>query len=594
MNIFKASVWLIAVAIAVFAAAEAPVAVRVEVGSFAAGPEGTEVVLKVQVSPEDRSRIGKNAMVRVTLDGDVPPGQSPLWAVRMEGDGSGRIETVWPPGEHALEVEISNPSGKHTGLWVGTVRIPGADTGAAGAEIETPAPEPTPTPLPKIEGAAATAAAGSAIAASPAADETPVGVSEPIDEETPDQRTSDTGEIPDTDENIETPSEPEIVVEEETELEVAEPATLVEGGPVEDRAGQGGFEPGPTGSGEAAGAVGVAAAAAEEPASEPATAPEPPAADASLSEESGGATEPEAAIVEPLRGDTPQPDLESGPGVVAAPKPSGEDPKPLPAEVAAAIETWTDADPATADLTVIAFDDSKPASGLTPSDFSLRVGGEEALIDEIGGRDRAPLQLGIAVDVETGSGVGWLQSGGQLFSLVQRARAGRGHVFFATGSTVGEWDGGSGDPGGATDTASSGDLTSLIVQSLERFRGRRGRSFLVVVTDGRVDADKTAWKKAEAAAESSGVPVLVVALWDENFSNRVRKNLKNIAGSSGGGLFLVQGGDQLDRAAERFGPMIDAGVAIRFVVPPGVALPAPVSIQATEETFEVTAPEGVR
>ncbi len=95
MNTLKTSVLFVVVAIALCAAADAPVAVRVEIESLAVGTGGTDVVLTVQISPEDRSRIGKNAMVRVTLDGDVPPRQSPLWAVRIEDDGSGRIETEW-------------------------------------------------------------------------------------------------------------------------------------------------------------------------------------------------------------------------------------------------------------------------------------------------------------------------------------------------------------------------------------------------------------------------------------------------------------------------------------------------------------------
>ena len=99
-----------------------PVAVRVEVAPLGSGEDGSRVAVLVRVAPEDRGRIGRNAMVRIELDGEPAPGQSPLWAVRMADDGSARIETVWPPGEHSLELEIASPSGAERGLWVGTVR----------------------------------------------------------------------------------------------------------------------------------------------------------------------------------------------------------------------------------------------------------------------------------------------------------------------------------------------------------------------------------------------------------------------------------------------------------------------------------------
>ena len=593
MNLFKSSALIVVAVTALWAVAAAPVAVRVEIETLEAGADGTPVVLTVQISPEDRSRIGENAMVRVALDGDAPPGQSPLWAVRIEGDGSGRIETVWPPGEHALRVEISNPSGEDTGLWVGTVRIPGPEAGIPRDDIESPATEQVPAPEKEIEGAAV--ATGSAIAAAPSAPPAamePAEASESIDEVAPEHSIVVTDESAGAIETVEPPPEPEILVEEQAAEDIEEPANVSDEVPVDDGAEAIESERTAEDSVVAAGAVGTAAisgteTSVETPAGKGASEVKPPAPDAE-------GAEPNVAVVEPLRAAAPQSGV--GTGAVAAPSPESleEAPKPPPAEVVAALAAWNDADPATADLTVIALRDNEPATGLTPSDFSLRVGGKDAMIEDVGGRDRAPLQLGIVVDVATGSSVGWSLSGGRLFPLVQRARGGHGHVFFAAGGRVGEWDGGPGDPRDGAGSASSGDVTSLIIDSLERFEGRRGRKFLVVVTDGRIDADKTVWKRAADVAETSGVPVLIIALWDENFSQRIRKNLKTIANSSGGGLFLVQGSDQLDRAAERFGPMIDAGVALRFVVPPGVVLPAAVSVNASGKSLEVSAPEGVR
>nr|MCU0234502.1 hypothetical protein [Thermoanaerobaculales bacterium] len=150
---------LLAVAAALPAAE--PVAVRVEVQPLGAGEDGTRVAVLVRVAPEDRGRIGRNAMVRVELDGEPAPGQSPLWAVRMADDGSARIETLWPPGEHRLELEIASPSGAERGLWVGTVRIPGIVERRTGDGAPAAAPEPAPGP-PAVERAAPEAPAAQA------------------------------------------------------------------------------------------------------------------------------------------------------------------------------------------------------------------------------------------------------------------------------------------------------------------------------------------------------------------------------------------------------------------------------------------------
>ena len=153
--------------------ASAPVAIRVEVEPLAASGAGTEVAVIIQISPEDRTRVGANVMVRIELDGEVPPGQSPLWAVRVKSDGGARVTTVWPPGEHHLKVEISSPSGQDTGLWVGTVRIPSFGDNGEVTEIpavSTPVPEPVPELVSEHRAVetATVAAAGAVIAASAA------------------------------------------------------------------------------------------------------------------------------------------------------------------------------------------------------------------------------------------------------------------------------------------------------------------------------------------------------------------------------------------------------------------------------------------
>ncbi|MCJ7753755.1 MAG: hypothetical protein MUP13_04260 [Thermoanaerobaculales bacterium] len=618
MNILKTTMLCVAVGTALYAVADAPVAVRVEIESLAVEADGTRVALTVHVSPEDRSRIGKNAMVRIALDGDAPPGQSPLWAVRIERDGSGRIETVWPPGEHALRVDVASPSGEHTGLWVGTVRIPGATAETVGsddrAEPLEPAPVPTPVPVPtpaaEIDDTAAAAAAAvmAPVPDVPAVVEQPVEITEALDEAPPDMAPSEVEEVatpdiapPEVEEMaaaVQAPEpEPEAAIPVEDEIVTVavpeSPEITQETVPVVEVVEEAEPDLDEATPEAIAGAIAVAAATVPEATAE--TIPEPAApTDRESPNVPDQEVEPEAAVIEPLRADATPPS--PGPDSAAAPAPDKavESAQPPPAEVAGAFEEWANADPATSDLTVVVFRGNEPATGLTAADFRVRIDGKDAVVEAVGDADRAPLQLGVAVDVASGSAAGWSQSGGRLFSLVQRVGGGRGHVFFAADGRVGAWDSGPGDARGGTAAVSSGGLTSLIVDALGRFEGRRGRAFLVVVTDGRSDADKAAWKAATNAAARAGVPVLVIALWDNNFNDRIRRNLKTIGESSGGGLFLVQGSDQLDRAADRFGPMIDAGVALRLLLPPGVTLPAQVSVEATEKTLEVTAPKSLR
>jgi hypothetical protein len=304
------------------------------------------------------------------------------------------------------------------------------------------------------------------------------------------------------------------------------------------------------------------------------------------------AAAPLAAVVEPLRGEPAAPAGESSLEQPVAAESVAALTAPLTA-ASAAFASWADADPATRELTAVILRGRELARDLQATDLRLRVARTEVPIAELGGSSRAPLLLGVAVDGVTESGTGWSGGGGQLEPLVERTSGGRGRVFFAaSGQSVGEWDdalNSSADTG-----ASGGDVASLIVASLARFDGMRGRRFLLVVTDGRNEPDKAAWQQAVAAAGEAGTPVLVVALWDEGFSQRTRKNLREIAEVSGGSLFLVQGSGQLDRAAERFGPLLDAGVAVRFRLPEGVALPAPVALESPDRELAVSAPRAIR
>ena len=183
---------------------------------------------------------------------------------------------------------------------------------------------------------------------------------------------------------------------------------------------------------------------------------------------------------------------------------------------------------------------------------------------------------------------------GSLAPITDRAGGGRGRLFVADAAGVGEWGAEAGSSGAGVGSRQTSNVAQQVVASLERFRGERGRTFLVVLTDGRGEPSKDDWQQASDAAGKAGVPILVVVLWDDKFSNKTRKNLKKLTVESGGSLFLVQGRSQLGSAADRFGRYLDGGYAIRFQSSSTEQAGALViSVSATDREITVTAPKSL-
>ena len=94
--------------------------------------------------------------------------------------------------------------------------------------------------------------------------------------------------------------------------------------------------------------------------------------------------------------------------------------------------------------------------------------------------------------------------------------------------------------------------------------------------------------------ESAGIPILVMALWDDGFRKKLRKNLQQIASISGGRLFMLQSFDQMEGAVERYGAVLDAGVALRFERPTAGKGSSQVAVTAPDRTLDITAPKTIR
>jgi hypothetical protein len=582
--------------------AAAPVAMRVEVEPLRQAADKTRVAVVIQVSPEDRSRLGSNVIVRIELVGGKMSFGSPKRAVRLEDDGSTRIEVEWPPGEHDLRVEIEDPSKEDSGIWVGKVRIPDFSPGSVAMEGTQLSPEPSPeaasapvpettepqdvetvatvpaamepeeTSAPEVESTedSGVGGAGAAVAAGAAAATVP----EPSVAEKPSpqpDRSSGMETAPEVPELVavipeSAPEEPPSVVAEPEAFQTEEPDAETE------------FEPEATAAGDDV----------EQPPIE-----EPVEEEEVLPFEEPVTTEEELPIVEPLRADpSPQTvDPQSvGPSAPAAPAPVT-----MSAEVAARHADWEKADSDTRDLSVVVTRGREPALGLDVSDLRLRVGGSEAPIERLGDAENSPLLLGLAVDVASGEVGGWSGSRGSLAPLAERASGGRGRLFVATSDGVGGWGSEAEVPGQSKGAPVGSNVARLVIASLEPFAGQRGRTFLVVLTDGRNEPTKAEWNEVTDAAAAAGVPILVVALWDDDFSHRTRKNLKQLTTISGGSLFLVQGSTQLDSAADRFGRLLDGSYALRFRAPSGPQEKATsITVTASDKSLDVTAPKSIR
>jgi hypothetical protein len=569
-------------------AATAPVAMRVEVEPLRPVGDNTEVAIIIQIAPMDRGRIGSNAIVRIELDEGRVSSGSPMRAVGAEDDGSFRVVVEWPPGEHDLRVVIEDPIKEDTGLWVGTVRIPNLSKAVAVQETEGPEPASASEELepPSTE-------------APPAPEKAEPPTSEPS-------------------------SEPALV---ETEAPEIEPEAEAEPGPPAPPV----IEAEPTVEETAAKAAATAAAAAAvasttpepapstppvepemkpEPEPEPITAtvdeapepepevvaePEPEVTEPPAIESVPEAEVSEEALVEPLRADPPE--EATVPEAVEPDVPSELTPlaTPVSAELVARYVEWERAESETREFSVIAMRGRDPVQDLEAGDLRLRIGGAEVAVENLGDAESAPLLLGLAIDVEPGEVDDWSGMQGSLAPIIDRAGGGRGRLFVADSSGVGDWGAEPGSRGSDVGSQLSMNVAQQVVASLERFAGERGRTFLVVLTDGRNEPIKEEWRQATDAAATSGVPILVVALWDDKFSQRTRKNLKKLTDASGGSLFLVQGRSQLDSAADRFGRYLDGGYAIRFRSPSaGQGEAVAISLSATDREITVNAPKSIR
>jgi Ca-activated chloride channel family protein len=117
---------MLAIILAAAAVTAQPLGLRVEVQPLGKGPRGTVVGIALQVAPEDRERAGERLRVGVTLVRGGKVVDTGEAVVSLEQDGSTLLYRDWPPGEGEVRVVVTSLDGNASGGWIGKIVVPEA------------------------------------------------------------------------------------------------------------------------------------------------------------------------------------------------------------------------------------------------------------------------------------------------------------------------------------------------------------------------------------------------------------------------------------------------------------------------------------
>jgi len=77
------------------------------------------------------------------------------------------------------------------------------------------------------------------------------------------------------------------------------------------------------------------------------------------------------------------------------------------------------------------------------------------------------------------------------------------------------------------------------VRALERFRGRRGRSALVLLSDGDDNSSRTSWDVTLRYVRTARVPIFTIGYRISKLDFLVRERLKDLARATGAEVFYA-------------------------------------------------------
>jgi hypothetical protein len=249
-----------------------------------------------------------------------------------------------------------------------------------------------------------------------------------------------------------------------------------------------------------------------------------------------------------------------------------------------------------ADVTVIVTERNRPILGLGPTAFQLRVGGSPVTVNAVGDAASAPLNLAIVADLAPDAGELADEIARQLGRFSLRTRNG-GDLLVATAvDPRPSWGAGADSIMRWADATADGrpdDLAALVTAAAQSSAGRRGRSFLVVVTDGSDACGKTSWKEASAAAEAAGAPVFVIGLRDSEFDDQARSALGRVADASGGRSYFLGSAGMAGMTLDYLGELIDASLALAFRPPATGPSPREVKVEVVNRDWQVDYPRRI-
>ncbi|HVN32482.1 MAG TPA: VWA domain-containing protein [Thermoanaerobaculaceae bacterium] len=518
--------------VAAAAAAAPPLALRVEIQPLGRGPQGTVMGIVIQVAPEDKARAGERLRVGVSLlqgGNVVDRGEA---VVSLEQDGSAMLYREWPPGEGEVRVAVASLEGTATGGWLGKVVVP----------IETTPFEPTAGAAPDALALAPMAPASGVVHFRP-----PVrsGGIEAIQLEV---------DVPEGTQRVEFYQDTQMLYQRQRP-----PWTVsVPLGQIAKRTTVKAVAYGKDGSFLGEDAVVLNAPANQLPV-EILLGPELAGAKARQVTVSVGGAVGITEVV--LRADDEAVARWTAcPCVVQLPVETFKKTKVLSADAknrdgvtGGAIRVlgttgYTESVKVeVVELPVTVFDrEGKLVTGLGRDAFRVFEDGKEVPLEAFATTEELPLALGILVDT-SGSML-------QEFPEVRQAVAGFGSRLLRPGDkyflmtfsfeprTEVEW---AGDPEGLVGalervTPEGGTaLFDAVVRALERFRGRRGRSALVLLSDGDDNSSRTSWDVTLRYVRTARVPIFTIGYRISKLDFLVRDRLKELARATGAEVFYA-------------------------------------------------------
>lgn len=505
-----------------------PVALRAEVQTLGKGPRAMIVGVAVQVAPEDRARVGERCRLRVVLLrlGRVVDSQSSV--VELAADGSALVYREWEAGEGELRVFLEALEGGASGSWSGKVDVARVDTPFQATE-SMPVEVVALAALPPLEGA---------VRFLPPPRSGGIGALQ-LEVEAPPEtaRVAFSRDGEPLGERLRRPWTVSVSLGEVARRTVIVAQAFAADGRL----------------------VGEDALVLNAPPQQiPVELLVGPAAGETTTVTVAVGRDHETEAVTLKLDDRPVARWNACPCVVRLPRADVEAAKVISAEaegpggrrgeavrVAGVQGFQAEVQVEVVELTVNVFDRAGASvGGLGREAFRVLEDGTEVAIEGFGTTADLPLSLGVVVDA-SGSMV-------EPFPAVRRAVAGfarsllrpQDAYFVMTFSFEPQvrlgWNADRGAiepvlervvPEGGT------SLNDAVVRGLEQFRGRRGRTALVVLTDGDDTTSRTAWDAALRYVKTARTPVFPIGFQLSRLDVFVRRRLRELADVTGGEFF---------------------------------------------------------